>query len=60
MHAGAGKRHEGYRLDSYDESMALLEDLKNLQSIDLPTDKFPQPENTQARLALICTATSPR
>ena len=29
--------------DSYYESMALLEDLKNLQLIDLPTDKFPQP-----------------
>ena len=46
-----GMRDTGW--DSYYESLALLEDLKNLQLIDLPREKFPEPENTQARLALI-------
>jgi hypothetical protein len=39
--------------DSYTESIALLEDFAQLQLIDLPSDKFPHPSNTRARLALI-------
>lgn len=39
--------------DSYTESIALLEDLKQLMSLELPKDRFPNPVNTQARLALI-------
>ena len=39
--------------DSYTESIALLEDLTQLMSLELPKDRFPNPANTQARLALI-------
>lgn len=39
--------------DSYYESLSLLEDLKQLQTIELPPDRFPAPEHTKARLALI-------
>jgi hypothetical protein len=39
--------------DSYTESMALLEDLKQLMALELPKDRFPNPANTQARLAVI-------
>lgn len=39
--------------DSYYESLTLLEDLSNLQLLELPSEKFPHPENTRARLALI-------
>jgi hypothetical protein len=39
--------------DSYSESIALLEDLTQLMGLDLPQDKFPNPANTQARLAVI-------
>lgn len=38
--------------DSYTESIALLQDFRRLQSIELPADEFPQPINTQVRLAL--------
>jgi hypothetical protein len=47
----AGLKDTGW--DSYNESLALLEDLTNLQEMDLPTDRFPVPSHTQARLALI-------
>lgn len=40
-------------MDSYYESLAFLEDLKNLQLMDLPAEKFSKPERTIARLALI-------
>jgi hypothetical protein len=46
-----GMRDTGW--DSYYESLAFLEDLKNLQSMPLPVEKFPKPESTIARLALI-------
>ncbi len=39
--------------DSYTESLALLNDLTQLQQIELPVDKFPLPDHTRARLALI-------
>ena len=39
--------------DSYTESIALLADLTQLMGMELPTDRFPSPANTQARLALI-------
>lgn len=39
--------------DSYTESTALLEDLTQLIGLELPKDRFPNPANTQARLALI-------
>lgn len=38
--------------DSYTESLALLEDFRRLQLIELPADQFPRPSNTQARLTL--------
>jgi len=47
----AGLQDTGW--DSHDESLALLEDLKNLQEMDLPTERFAAPLHTQARLALI-------
>jgi hypothetical protein len=46
-----GMRDTGW--DSYYESLAFLEDLKNLQLIDLPIERFPKPDRTIARLALI-------
>jgi hypothetical protein len=39
--------------DSYTESIALLSDITQLMGLELPTDRFPHPANTQARLALI-------
>jgi hypothetical protein len=39
--------------DSYDESIALLQDFTHLMSLDLPKDRFPNPTHTQARLALV-------
>jgi hypothetical protein len=39
--------------DSYTESIALLEDFTQLMGLELPNDRFPNPANTQARLALI-------
>jgi hypothetical protein len=39
--------------DSYTESIALLEDLTQLMGLELPKDRFANPANTQARLALI-------
>jgi hypothetical protein len=47
----AGVKDTGW--DSYTESLALLTDLTHLMHIDLPNDKFPQPADTKARLALI-------
>jgi hypothetical protein len=38
--------------DSYTESVALLEDFRRLQLMALPAEEFPNPSNTQARLAL--------
>jgi hypothetical protein len=39
--------------DSYTESIALLEDFTQLMNLELPCDRFPNPRNTQVRLALI-------
>lgn len=39
--------------DSYTESIALLEDLTQLMGLELPADRFSNPANTQARLAVI-------
>jgi hypothetical protein len=39
--------------DSYTESIALLKDFRQLMGLELPADRFPNPANTQARLALI-------
>jgi hypothetical protein len=39
--------------DSYTESIALLEDFTQLMGLELPAARFPNPANTQARLALI-------
>jgi hypothetical protein len=39
--------------DSYIESIALLENLTHLMSMELASDKFSNPANTQARLAVI-------
>jgi hypothetical protein len=47
----AGLKDTGW--DSYNESLALLDDLTHLQQMSLPTEKFPSPEQTRARLALI-------
>ena len=47
----AGLKDTGW--DSHIESIDLLKDLDNLGQLDLPSDKFPAPENTRARLALI-------
>ena len=47
----AGLKDTGW--DSYTESLALLNDLTNLMHTDLPNDKFPHPDDTRARLALI-------
>ena len=47
----AGLKDTGW--DSHTESLALLTDLTNLMHIDLPNDKFAQPADTNARLALI-------
>ena len=38
--------------DSYTESISLLEDFTQLMALELPKDRFPNPANTQARLAL--------
>jgi hypothetical protein len=47
----AGLKDTGW--DSYNESVALLDDLKHLREVVLPTDKFPSPRHTRARLVLI-------
>lgn len=39
--------------DSYAESIEFLDDFTQLMALELPTDRFPHPENTRARLALI-------
>jgi hypothetical protein len=39
--------------DSYTESIAFLEDCSQLQRLQLPEDRFPNPANTQARIALM-------
>jgi hypothetical protein len=39
--------------DSYIESQALLQDITNLMTLELPVEKFPSPSHTHARLALI-------
>ena len=39
--------------DSYTESIAFLEDCSQLQQLQLPEDRFPNPANTQARIALM-------
>lgn len=47
----AGLEDTGW--DSYQESLALLEDLKRLWSLDLPKETFPEPDSTRMRLYLI-------
>lgn len=47
----AGLEDAGW--DSYQESLAFLEDLKCLGSLDLPSDRFPDPNATRTRLYLI-------
>jgi hypothetical protein len=39
--------------DSYHESQAILDDLKNLADLELPKDKFQDVERTRIRLALL-------
>jgi len=51
MVRATGMRDTGW--DSYAESIALLEDLAQLMGLELPADRFPNPSNTQARLAVI-------
>lgn len=51
MVRATGMRDTGW--DSYTESVALLEDLSALMRLDLPKERFPYPDSTQARLALI-------
>lgn len=47
----AGVKDTGW--DSYNESLALLDDLNHLRQLTLPTETFPFPEQTRARIALI-------
>jgi hypothetical protein len=47
----AGMTDTGW--DSYTESTEFLKDLANLRTLDFPNEKFPDPLNTHARLALI-------
>lgn len=44
---------QGPGWDSWHESRAVIEDLQNLASLELPPGKFPSPERTQTRLALL-------
>jgi hypothetical protein len=39
--------------DAYVESVTLLEELTNLMRLELPSDRFPHPKQSQARLALL-------
>jgi len=47
----AGMKDTGW--DSYTESTEFMRDLGNLRTLDYPDEKFPDPLNTHARLALI-------
>ena len=47
----AGMTDTGW--NSYTESTEFLADLANLRTLDYPDDRFPDPRNTHARLALI-------
>jgi hypothetical protein len=47
----AGMKDTGW--DSHLESISLLDDLGNLCQLELPNDKFPEPDNTRVRLTLI-------
>jgi hypothetical protein len=51
MVRATGMRDTGW--DSYTESIALLKDLSALMRLELPTEQFPHPDSTQARLAII-------
>ena len=46
-------------IDPWYESRAIIDDLRNLGSLDLPPERFPDPQKTQIRLALVayCTLT---
>ncbi|MEO8052209.1 MAG: hypothetical protein ABI833_17505 [Acidobacteriota bacterium] len=46
-------------IDPWYESRAIIADLRNLSSLELPADRFPHPAKTQVRLALLayCTLT---
>lgn len=46
-------------IDPWYESSSIIDDLRNLASLDLPVDRFPNPVKTQIRLALLayCTLT---
>jgi hypothetical protein len=48
----AGLEDTGW--DSYQESLAFMEDLKRLWNIDLSPEVFPEPTHTRLRLYLIC------
>ena len=55
-------RAGGLELGGFDpwyESKAIIEDLRNLALIELPSDRFPDPQKTRIRLALLayCTLT---
>jgi hypothetical protein len=47
----SGMKDTGW--ESYNESLAFLEDMRRLGDIDLPIETFPQPLHTKARLALV-------
>lgn len=44
---------QGPGWEPWHESKATIDDLQNLAAFDLPREKFPDPERTQARLALL-------
>jgi len=47
----SGMKDTGW--ESYNESLSFLEDMRRLGEIDLPTEVFPEPLHTRARLALV-------
>lgn len=47
----SGMKDTGW--ESYNESVAFLEDMRRLGDIDLPIEVFAQPLHTKARLALV-------
>ena len=47
----AGLKDNGW--GSFNESLALLDDLNHRRELELPTEKFPRPGHTRARLAYL-------
>jgi len=47
----SGMKDTGW--ESYNESLSFLDDMRRLGEIDLPSDVFPEPLHTRARLALV-------